>query len=75
MTRSQGIEAADAFLFLVSPDLVASEVCKVELEHAYKNAKRIIPIVVRDVDPKTTVSTIRHLTGSLFVKAMITMPG
>ncbi len=57
----QGIEAADAFLFLVSPDSVASEVCKVELEHAYKNAKRIIPIVVRDVDPKTTVSTIRDL--------------
>ncbi|MBN8581554.1 MAG: TIR domain-containing protein [Anaerolineae bacterium] len=57
----QGIEAADAFLFLVSPDSIASEVCKVELEHAYKNAKRIIPIVVRDVDPRSTVSIIRDL--------------
>lgn len=57
----QGIEAADAFLFLVSPDSAASEVCAIELEHARKNAKRIIPIVVRDVDPKTTRPVIRDL--------------
>ncbi len=47
-----GIEGADAFLFLVSPDSIASEVCNVEVGHAAKNSKRIIPIVVRDVDPK-----------------------
>lgn len=57
----QGIEQADAFIFLVSPDSVASEVCNVELEHAHKNAKRIIPIVVRDVDPKSTRDVIRDL--------------
>ncbi len=57
----QGIEQADAFIFLVSPDSVASEVCNVELEHAHKNAKRIIPIVVRDVDPKSTRDVIRNL--------------
>lgn len=64
----QGIEAADAFIFLVSPDSVASEVCNVELEHAHKNAKRIIPIVVRDVDPKTTRSAIRDLNW-IFMRA------
>ena len=57
----QGIEQADAFVFLISPDSVASEVCNVELAHAHKNAKRIIPIMVRDVDPKTTVHIIRDL--------------
>lgn len=57
----QGIEAADAFLFLISPDSIASEVCNVELEHAHKNAKRIIPIVVRDTDPKATRDVIRSL--------------
>jgi WD40 repeat protein len=57
----QGIEQADVFIFLVSPDSAASEVCKVEVEHARKNHKRIIPILVRDVDAKTVVSTIRDL--------------
>lgn len=56
-----GIEQADAFLFLISPDSIKSEVCNVELEHAHKNAKRIIPIVVREVNPKETVSIIRDL--------------
>lgn len=64
----QGIEAADAFIFLVSPDSVASEVCNVELEHAHRNAKRIIPIVVRDVDPKGTRSVIRDLNW-IFLRA------
>lgn len=48
----RGIEGADAFIFLVSPDSVASEVCNVEIGQAAKNNKRIIPVVVRDVDPK-----------------------
>lgn len=57
----QGIEQADAFIFLISPDSVKSEVCNVELEHAHKNAKRIIPVVVREVSPKDTVAIIRDL--------------
>lgn len=57
----QGIEQADAFVFLISPDSIKSEVCNVELEHAHKNAKRIIPIVVREVNPKETVAIIRDL--------------
>jgi WD40 repeat protein len=57
----RGIEEADAFIFLVSPDSVISEVCNVEIGHAGKNNKRIIPIVVRDVDPKTVNPIIRDL--------------
>lgn len=57
----QGIEQADVFVFLLSPDSIASEVCKVELEHAHKNAKRIIPIVVRDVVTKDVISILREL--------------
>lgn len=57
----RGIEEADAFIFLVSPDSAVSEVCKVEVEHARKNHKRIIPILVRDVDAKLLVPTIREL--------------
>ena len=47
-----GIEGADAFLFLLSPDSAVSDVCNVEVGHAAKNNKRIIPILVREVDRK-----------------------
>lgn len=48
----KGIERSDGFLFLLSPDSVVSEVCGGEIAHAVQNAKRLIPIVVRDVNPK-----------------------
>ena len=57
----RGIEEADAFLFLISPDSIASEVCKVEVNHAAQNNKRIIPIVLRDVHPKDAPETISKL--------------
>src|SRR5215207_5191931 len=57
----RGIEASDAFIFLISPDSVASEVCNVEIGRAALNNKRIIPIVLRDVEPKTTNEHIRKL--------------
>jgi len=57
----RGIEEADAFIFMISPDSIASEVCKVELNRAAQNNKRIIPIVLRDVQPKDAPETIRKL--------------
>ena len=57
----RGIEESDAFIFLVSPDSVASDVCNVEISRAAQNNKRIIPIVLRDVDPKLTHENIRKL--------------
>jgi HD-GYP domain-containing protein (c-di-GMP phosphodiesterase class II) len=48
----RGIEEADAFLFLISPDSVASEMCNKEIAHTVKNNKRVIPIVIRDADIK-----------------------
>ena len=48
----QGIEKAEIFLFLVSPDSVQSDWCNKEIEHAIKNGKRILPIVIQDTDLK-----------------------
>ena len=45
-----GIEEADAFLFLVSPDSVISSICTKEIGHALVNGKRILPIVTRDTE-------------------------
>jgi WD40 repeat protein len=57
----RGIEEADAFIFMISPDSIASEVCKVEINRAAQNNKRIIPIVLRDVQPKDAPESIRKL--------------
>jgi hypothetical protein len=44
----RGIEAADTFVFVLSPDSVASAVCRDEVEHAAKHNKRFLPIVWRE---------------------------
>ena len=54
----RGIEGADTFVFVLSPDSVASAVCRDEIEHAVQHHKRFLPIVYRegfamaDVHPK-----------------------
>ncbi|MFN7717133.1 MAG: toll/interleukin-1 receptor domain-containing protein, partial [Pseudanabaenaceae cyanobacterium] len=44
----KGIEAADTFVFVISPDSIASEVCAKEILHAVRHNKRLFPIVRRD---------------------------
>ncbi len=44
-----GIEAANAFVFVISPDSVRSPVCRNEIEHAVANNKRLVPILRREV--------------------------
>ena len=44
-----GIEGADAFLFVISPDSVRSEVCAAEIEHALNMNKRFVPLLYREL--------------------------
>ena len=44
-----GIQAADTFLFIISPNSVVSEICTLEIEHAIQHNKRLVPVVWRDV--------------------------
>jgi len=46
-----GIQEANVFLFIVSPDSASSDVCNDEINHAVANGKRILPVVIRDVRP------------------------
>src|SRR6185503_10692011 len=62
----KGIEDADVFLYLVSPDSISSPICAEEVKHAVSNGKRIIPVVVRDFDARTAPSTITHLNWIFF---------
>jgi WD40 repeat protein len=43
------IDGADAFAFVISPDSVTSRVCGLELQHAIRSHKRLIPLLCREV--------------------------
>ncbi|HEY9633856.1 MAG TPA: TIR domain-containing protein [Coleofasciculaceae cyanobacterium] len=45
-----GIEAANNFVFIITPHSISSVVCGEELLHAIKHGKRLVPIVRQDVD-------------------------
>jgi WD40 repeat protein len=45
---TKGIQSANVFIFVISPDSVASEVCAKELEIAAESNKRFIPILYRE---------------------------
>jgi len=62
----KGIEEADVFLFLISPDSVKSKVCRQEIDVAVKNGKRIIPIVVREIEWQDTPPQLGHLNYIFF---------
>jgi WD40 repeat protein len=46
----EAIEGSDSFIFIISPTSVDSEICSLEIAHAAKNNKRLIPIVIGDID-------------------------
>ena len=46
---AKGIEEADTFLFIISPDSITSKVCKDELGLAVKNGKRLIPVATYEI--------------------------
>jgi len=58
---NNGIEHADNFLLLISPESMASKYCLMEIEHILKLNKRIIPLLVR----KTDLSTIPPEVSSI----------
>src|SRR5262245_12591124 len=45
-----GIETADTFIFVLTPDSLKSEICHKEIAHARRHKKRIIPLVHRVVE-------------------------
>jgi hypothetical protein len=57
----QGIEESSVLLYIVSPDSVRSEMCRKEVAHAAKNGKRIIPVIINDVEARELPSEISRL--------------
>lgn len=44
-----GIDAADAFIFVISPDSVESDICRQEIDEAVASNKRFLPILYREI--------------------------
>jgi hypothetical protein len=61
-----GIEASESAVFVMSPDSLASEVCGLEISHIHKNNKRLIPLVLRQVDRATIPQMIAALNWIFF---------
>jgi hypothetical protein len=53
-----GIEGARAFVFVLSPDSMASPECLKEVEHAAASHKRLIPVVCREVNDRDVPETL-----------------
>lgn len=49
---SAAIEGGDAFIFVISPDSLKSQVCRDELELGIKNNKKIIPVLYREPEKR-----------------------
>ncbi|MFL6284942.1 MAG: TIR domain-containing protein, partial [Pyrinomonadaceae bacterium] len=60
------IEAADNFIFVLSPHSIASRICQRELAHAVQNYKRLIPLVRQDVDVETVATELSELNWIYF---------
>ncbi|MEO1148250.1 MAG: TIR domain-containing protein [Cyanobacteria bacterium J06638_22] len=56
-----GIEVADTFIFVLSPDSVSSRVCGEELDHAIQHNKRLVPVVCEDVNPNDVHSELAKI--------------
>lgn len=57
----RGIEQADNLVYLISPDVLRSRYCQHELDYALSLHKRVIPILVRPVEPAAVPAAIRQL--------------
>jgi WD40 repeat protein len=55
------IEGADTFIFVLTPDSVASQICGREIKHAAVNNKRMVPLVARDVEADTVQESLAKL--------------
>ncbi|MBL8160798.1 MAG: TIR domain-containing protein, partial [Anaerolineae bacterium] len=67
-----GIQETDAFIFVVSPDSVRSNECRIEIEAAVANNKRFVPILYRPVTESDDLAKMHSAINShnwIFIRA------
>ncbi|MFO7943973.1 MAG: TIR domain-containing protein [Anaerolineales bacterium] len=62
----QAIEEADTFLFIISKNSLDSEICSLEIAHAAKNNKRMIPVVIDNIKADQVPKPLRDLNWVFF---------
>lgn len=62
----KGIEEADTFLAIVTPEWISSDVCRVELIAAVRNGKRLIPVVPNEITWDSVPAELAHLNFIFF---------
>src|SRR5881227_169615 len=60
------IEGTHTFIFVLTPDSIASEVCGREIAHAAANNKRLVPIVHRDIAADRVPKSLGELNWIFF---------
>ncbi len=65
----RGIDNADAFAFVISPDSLSSRVCNDEIQAAVEGHKRLIPILHRDPEPQTSIHPAVGATNWVFMRS------
>jgi TIR domain len=65
-TIEDAIDRADAFVAILTPDWLASQQCKTELEHAVDRSKRILPVVRRDLEGSIVPDAIHTIAWVYF---------
>jgi len=65
----EAIEGADAFVFVISETSLSSEICGLEIAHAAKHNKRLIPIVIKDVEAEQVPKELAVLNWIFFEEA------
>lgn len=66
---NRGIEQADNVVMLMSPHSLASAFCQQEIRHAQLYHKRIIPLLIAEVDPNTVPAELQTLQFVDFLAA------
>ena len=65
----EAIEGADAFVFIISETSLASEICGLEMTHAAKHNKRLIPIAIKDLEAEKVPRELSVLNWIFFDEA------
>ncbi len=55
----KGINGADNFVFVISPDSISSEYCEKEVDYASSQNKRIITLLARETNPESMPKALR----------------
>lgn len=65
----EAIEGADAFVFVISNTSLQSEICNLEIQHAAKHNKRLIPIAIDNIDASQVPKELAVINWIIFDEA------